>query len=58
MFTATAKTNVRLLSLDASFFVDNIETFECLSPALDIGNKKVEKFGIPLCDFKVYRLVN
>ena len=51
IFTVVAKTYVRLLVLDISFFINCRDSINDLDDAIVTAEKHIDKFGIPICDF-------
>ena len=54
LFTATAVSNLRLLTIDQSFFTEYKDTIQGLEDAIYEAETHVEDFGMPLCDFKLF----
>mmetsp|Transcript_34327 Transcript_34327/g.52595 ORF Transcript_34327/g.52595 Transcript_34327/m.52595 type:complete len:135 (-) Transcript_34327:473-877(-) len=54
LFTTVAKTSVRILSLDQSFFVDQKDEIDGLEDAIFEAEEFVKEYGIPICDFRVF----
>ena len=52
LFTAIAKKNARILTLDVEFFLENQEEIEGLDESITKAEKYIEHYGIPMCDFK------
>jgi len=55
LFTATAKSNVRLLTLDSQFFQDKDDLIDGMKNLIEGAHYFVDKFGLPICDFKVFQ---
>jgi ATP-dependent helicase/DNAse subunit B len=54
LFTAMAKKNARVLTLDRDFFLDKYEEIEGLRECIIKAEEHVEIYGVPICDFKKY----
>lgn len=54
LYTAVAAKNVRLLTIDQQFFLENQDDIAGLQEAIIKAEKHVEHFGVPMCDFKKY----
>ena len=54
VFTLIASSNVRILSLDQEFFVNNQDSIEGLKECMLEAEEYVEQNGIPICDFKIF----
>ena len=54
VFSAIAKTNVRLLTIDRSFFLDYRDVIKDVDDAVYQAELFTEKFGTPTCDFKIF----
>ena len=54
MFTAHAVSNLRVLTIDQSFFMEYKDTINGLEDAICEAETHVEDFGLPLCDFKLF----
>ena len=63
-FSVTSETVVRVLTLPDKFFSifcqtstaqREQDTIDGLEEAIDRAQKHVDEFGVPICDFKVYK---
>lgn len=54
LFSAVAQSNVRLLTIDQSFFLDHNDQIQGLAESVEKAEKYVEHYGVPICDFKIY----
>ena len=53
LYSVVAKNHVRLLSLDQQFFLDHQDDIEGLKETIVEAEAHVEKYGLPICDFRV-----
>ena len=57
MYTAVARTEVQLFSLDQSFFLNKKHTIKGLEDAIFFAEAFTEEFGLPCCDFHIFDFV-
>ena len=58
LFTAHAVSNLRILTIDQSFFMEYKDTINGLEDAIYEAETHVEDYGMPLCDFKLFATVS
>ena len=62
MFSVIAKTNVRILMLDRNFFIKfgvygkngDLDDIEGLEDSITSAQQHIDKYGVPICDYKIW----